>query len=458
MRRVSRVALAAAAAFAAAPSAHAAPTDLPGFTHVAGVPHGASEPPPADVGDGGPATAAWLEGITSLHQTHDGELLISEVGSPSRLRIVSAEGRIDTLPSGPLDTPKSVVGVRGGFAFVDGDEIKVVSVLGRATLRSGAAPYFPTDLAYAGVGTPPYGIFGDLWVTAGDEAGLLFHLSGTWRWEPHPTPPSTGVADRPGGGFYYTTALDTGVGGECHVWRKVGQGAPAVVAGTGACDQEPAATATGRPASEVALGFPKDVAATPDGGLVIVEQTRVSRVSPDGAFSVIYDEGFGGDQPRPQPDGIAVAADGDVVFSLGSQIFRYDGNFAPGPGVIDPPQPLPEPQPPGPGPSPPPAPEPKPQPRSRPKPTASLARPAYRLASGRRLRLTFRSSQAGRYRLDLLRRGRLVKRVTGRARRGATTIAFRVALAPGAYRLALTVTAGTTRATAGARLSVTRRR
>ena len=71
------------------------------------------------------------------------------------------------------------------------------------------------------------------------------------------------------------------------------------------------------------------------------------------------------------------------------------------------------------------------------KPTAALTKRSYSVKRGKRLRLTFTASHAGRYRLDVRRSGKRVKRLSGKARPGRNTVAFKVTLKPGRYTLRL---------------------
>jgi hypothetical protein len=189
----------------------------------------------------------------------------------------------------------------------------------------------------------------------------------------------------------------------CHVYAD-----GRIVAGSGDCGPH-------------ALDFPQDVEATPDGGLVLAERSRVSRIAPDGTHSVLHPEGA---------DGLEVTPDGDVLFSTGGRIYRYDGNFVP--RTVTPPWESPAP------PAVPPPPVPAPPARPVATPTAILSRRAYTVTRGRRLRLTFTASRAGRYRLDVTRGGRRVKRLSGSARAGRNTRTFKVTLKPGRYALRLT--------------------
>ena len=121
-----------------------------------------------------------------------------------------------------------------------------------------------------------------------------------------------------------------------------------------------------------------------------------------------------------------------MIFGVGGrQILRLDTNYAPPPATPQNPNPVP-PQPalPLPGPEP-----------VASVLTASLGKAAYKLHKGKKLRLKFQASEAGKYRLDILRRAKRVKRARGPVDAGENAIAIRLKkLKPGRYKLALTVT------------------
>ena len=154
-------------------------------------------------------------------------------------------------------------------------------------------------------------------------------------------------------------------------------------------------------------------------------------MGPDGIISTIYASGTGvPDFPGSPLRGLDVTADGDVIFGVGGrQILRLDTNYAAPPATPQNPNPVPpQPSPPGPGPV------------ANPL-TASLAKANYKLRKGKKLKLKFQASEAGKFRLDILRRAKRVKRASGPVEAGENAIAIRLKkLKPGRYKLALTVT------------------
>ena len=127
-----------------------------------------------------------------------------------------------------------------------------------------------------------------------------------------------------------------------------------------------------------------------------------------------------------------ITPDGDVIFGVdGRRILRLDTNYAAPPATPQNPNPVPpQPAPPPPGPG----------PIANPL-TASLGKSAYKLHKGKKLRLKFQASEAGKYRLDILRKAKRVKRASGPVEVGENAIAIRLTkLKPGRYKLALTVT------------------
>ncbi len=247
----------------------------------------------------------------------------------------------------------------------------------------------------------------------------------------------TGIDAWPGAGQLIASKGNDGAD-DCRIRKDMPGSAIQVVANAqgfcaGARPFTQPAPGDGGPAIDAWLRFPSDVEVTPDGGYIIADGDRLRRVTPDGIISTIYAAGTGiSDFPGPAPRGLAVTPDGDVIFGVdGRRIMRLDTNYAAPPATPQNPNPLP------PQPEPPPAPVPGPVATAL---TASLGKAAYKLRTGKKLRLEFQASEAGKYRLDVLRRAKRFKRASGPVTAGENAIAIRIALEPGRYKLALTVT------------------
>jgi hypothetical protein len=416
----------------------------------------------ASRGDGGPATAARFHRVDGLDWSTSGSLLVAD-GDDGRIRRITPAGKIVTNRSEGLDDPVAVVSTgwqpsdplqRHSFVAADvgDDTVEDWQLLtDHVTWRESVAmeEIDARDIEAAGNG---------YWVV--DPSGeTVWHLTfvgaPTHRWVQSPSleglDEPTGVGDLPGGGFLVATD------GDCRIRRRTGGGTQ-IVAGTGFCaGRENGGNGDGGPATASHLGFPIDVEATPDGGFVLIERDRVRRVAPDGKISTVFVTGFSfsPDFPAPEPTALEVTPDGDTLIGLERRVLRFNTNYAPAatPAPTPPNNPLPPPPPPPPTP-PPPGPG-----AIAPKPlTASLAKSAYKVAKGKRLRFVFTAAGAGRYTLEIRKGRRLAKRFKGAAKAGKNTVKKKVKLKPGRYKLTLRLKAGGTTATDTAKLRVTRAR
>jgi hypothetical protein len=433
-------------------AAPAASAQLPPHTVVAGT---AAEVEGGNRGDGGPATAAAFDGIDGLDHVGDGSILVAD-GDDGRVRRIA--------PDGIVHTNSDAAGLQ-----------QPVAVVGTGWMPS--APWAPHSFVAAGIAgvgrvsswsldTNTYTlqdstITDDLLAT---DIDVMSDGSGFWvvdrfngvlsarfndflmKWDVAPAfegeDEFMGVGTLPGGGFLAVT------GDDCRVWRKLPDRAAEPVAGNGFCASGPAAASAGDggPATAALLWHPEDVEATPDGGFVVRETDRIRRVAPDGTISTYFALMAQNEQPPPHPTAIEVTPDGDLLLGLERRILRFDTNYAPSQPPPPPPggNPNPNPQPPPPGDTP------------KAKLSAALAKSAYKVTRGKRLKLKVTASAAGSYRLDVLRKGKRVKRKSGKVKAGANTIAFKAKLKPGRYKLKLSLSAGGGTATDTATLTIRR--
>jgi hypothetical protein len=439
---VALLLVAAPAASAQYPNEIKPPTDFPGFSLVAGA------YPEGEEGEGIPAVSAQLHGVLSLSWS-DGSILISE---GDRIRHVDPAGIIRTIEDDDVDRVTGIIGGPGGFVVADSgsDTVSMFSgLLGggeQLVLDGGPDPFRPIDVA-AGGAPILGGTWGSLWILDLDELGLVSHTFNGWGWDPVAEPwDAEGVGERTGGGVLYAERGGFGAEQDCRIYAVV-SGGRTPVAGEGGCAGGGGLVGHGKPADQVRLSYPVDVEGTPDGGFVITEHERLSRVAPDGTYTVLFTAEVPDDLgPILLMDGLDVTDDGDVIFSWGDQVWRYDGNFTAttAPPVVNP-SPNPNPQPP-----------PPPGATTAVKPSAKLAKDAYKVKRGKQLKLKVTASAAGSYKLDVLRKGKRVKRKAGKVKPGANTIAFRARLKTGAYKLKLTLTTATGTATDTAALKIHR--
>jgi Fibronectin type III domain/NHL repeat len=254
-------------------------------------------------GDGGPATQAALNTPNDVDLQADGGFLIADARN-ARVRRVSPDGAITTVAgngdigfsgdggpatSAELIAPLGVAATAdGGFLIADAGEARVRRVSPTGTITT-----------VAGNGVP--GFSGD---GGAATAAQLFAPSG--------------VAAMSDGGFLIADA------GNMRVRRVFPNGTITTVAGTGTAGF----SGDGGPATAAQLGLnsPYSVAVTADGGFVLgdINNARVRRVSPIGVITTIAGTGSrgtsgdGGPATAAQintPFGVAVAADGSVLFA-----------------------------------------------------------------------------------------------------------------------------------------------
>ncbi|MGC1166274.1 MAG: hypothetical protein WA862_09195, partial [Solirubrobacterales bacterium] len=260
-----------------------------------------------------------------------------------------------------------------------------------------------------------------------------------------------------GGGFLVATVGDGGPA-DCRVRRVSAAGTVTTLAGTGVC----ASGADGGAAAATPIDTPGDLAAMPDGSILLIEgypERRLRRIAPDGTIETVQATNpFGGFDfpfghiPFPEAAGLAASPDGSALVasapadpSRGGRVVRLGGDpasppqqqpkgtgHAGGEGAAPPPQPSPLPR----------------------RLKVSLARSAYSVVTGGRLALRVDASVAAGYRLTLKKGGavRLSKR--GRVAAGMRKLRLRIGLPPGRYRLALELTGAGQRATDTASLTV----
>jgi hypothetical protein len=246
------------------------------------------------------ATDAELTGPIDLSASSDGSFLIVEA---ERVLRVDAAGRIATVVAGH-DVADAAALPDGSVLVAEATEVVRVAQDGTTEVVAGSA-----NGGFSGDGGPA-------------TAAQLQYASG--------------VAPLPGGGF-----LIADLGNE-RIRLVAADGTISTVAGSGSPDS-PTFGGDGRPAVKARLGYPADVAATPDGGFVIADMYnyRVRRVGPDGKITTIAGGGRrkAGSGDRATSDSIglvsdvAVAANGDILFS--SQAYRpYNSAFRVTGGVL----------------------------------------------------------------------------------------------------------------------------
>ena len=261
---------------------------------------------PGNSGDGGPARDAQLNSPHGVAVTLDGGFLIADTVN-NEVRMVSAAGVItrvagtgtpgDSGDGGPaLDAQlRNPIGVVANITFLG----FLIADSGNSVVRQADYPFGPGAIGrVAGTGTRG---------NSGDE--LNFPL---------------GVAVTADGGFLIADTYN-------HVVRKESAVALiTVVAGTGT----PGDSGDGGPAIDAQLNMPAGVAATADGGFLIVDngnnQVRkvsaagvITRVAGNGTPGNSGDDGPAADAQLNRPIGVAVTADaGFLIADSGNHVVR----------------------------------------------------------------------------------------------------------------------------------------
>jgi hypothetical protein len=307
-------------------------------------------------GDGGPATQAYIGSDVGVAAMADGSYLVAHQASPA-VRRVLPDGTITTVAGngtagysgdGRPATAASLDGVSqaipapdGGYLIADPNnnvvrrvapDGTISTVAGKQSLGAGfggdggpatsAQLSFPFDVAFMPDGSfliadkdtarvRRVGTDGIISTVAGGGASLGDGGAATSAALQEPS----GVTPTADGGFLIADAAHNRI-------RKVLGGTITTVAGNGTA----ASTGDGGPATAAALNRPVRTALEADGGYLIAEQNgnRVRRVAPDGTISTIAGTGtagFSGDGgPATQAQigrafGVAVLPSGDILIA-----------------------------------------------------------------------------------------------------------------------------------------------
>jgi hypothetical protein len=265
---------------------------------------------PDSSGDGGPATAAGLDGPTDVSLTGDGGYLICEergrlvrrVAPDGTIRTVAGNGQGGSAGDGgpavnaQINNPVSVASTGdGGFLVTDtaDDRIRRVGSDGKISTVAGGGTAGPGD---GGAAT---------------AAQLSAPVS---------------VAPTADGGFLITER-DTP-----RVRKVASDGTIATVAGTGT----PGFSGDGGPATAAQFTKPGDAIPTADGGFLVADRDngRIRQVAPNGTITTVAGGGTGSlDQTRPatdadlaNPAGLALLANGAfLITDIGAQRVLHVG-------------------------------------------------------------------------------------------------------------------------------------
>lgn len=306
-------------------------------------------------GDGGPATGAYIQSDVGVTALPDGSYLIAHQASPA-VRRVMPDGTITTIAGngvagysgdgGPA-TAASLDGVSiavpapgGGYLIADPNNNAVRRVApdgtistvaggngagfsGDGGLATAAQVRFPYDIAFMPDGSYLIAAKDNQRIRRVDTAGNISTVAGGGGALGDGGPATaaqllepSGVTATPDGGYLIADSSDQRI-------RKVAaDGTITTVAGTGAAG----GAGDGGPATAAQLNRPDRTALQADGGFLIAEETgaRIRRVAPDGTISTVAGNGtagFSGDggpatgAQLNQPIGVSVLPSRDILIA-----------------------------------------------------------------------------------------------------------------------------------------------
>jgi NHL repeat len=257
----------------------------------------------------------------------------------------------------------------------------------------------------------------------------------------------TGVATTADGGFLIGDTENDRV-------RRV---SPAGIITTAAGNGVNGFSGDGGPATAAQLGTPQGVAATADGGFLIadISNNRVRRVSPEGRITTVAgggtlappavgDGGLATAARLEVPIGVAATADGGFLIAdfFHNRVRFVDADLRSPRGPQGPTGPQ--------GATGPSGPQGSPGPAARAPLALALAQTRLTARVRRAVTLRYAATEGASVQVRVMRRGRTVARVRGRARDGSNSIRVRVPARAGRYQLRLTATTADGRV-AGAR-------
>lgn len=325
-----------------------------------------------ELGDGGPAVDALIQGPTGLARDDDGNLYI--VSDAGRVRKVAADGTISTFAGGgepaegngdggpatdaSLERPFDIVFDDDGNAYISDTEGYVRKVTPDGTISTfagGGEVGLEGDIGDGGPATEAYlgtpsGLAwheGELYIAGGftglirkvDKTGTISTIAGSAELGVmvalSPLDEPLGLVygiDVDAAGNVYIASTFFGDGGI--VWKLDTSGDLTIVAGREVTedDEFPAAFGDGGPATDAVLDAALGVAVHPSGALVIASGSSVRAVNPDGVISTIAGEPDAPGLVRLQGTelelnvaiGVHIDKDDTVIFSdaVNAQVWR----------------------------------------------------------------------------------------------------------------------------------------
>lgn len=317
---------------------------------------------PGFSGDGGQATLAQIWAPTGVAAAPDGSVLFADAGN-HRVRRVAPDGTISTLAgtgvaglsgdggratSAELQFPLDVALMPdGGFVIADQGNAVVRRVAPDGTISTfagtvgergsagdgGPATQAQLEGAFSVTVMPDGSVlisdFYDARIRRVDPSGIIstFAGNGTKGWDGDGGPASAASLRWPAG---IAVARDGGVliadSGNDRIRRVAPNGTISTIAGPQIAGRASGYSGDGGPATAARLSSPRDVAAAPDGSVIVVDSGngRIRRIDPAGNIATIAGSdarGYSGDGGPAtaagfdSPPGAAIAPNGDLLIS-----------------------------------------------------------------------------------------------------------------------------------------------
>lgn len=278
-------------------------------------------------GDGGPATAAQLNGPSSVALAADGSIYIADSGN-NRVRRVALDGTISTV-AGTGSTISNLNNPAPACSF-SGDGGPAVN----------AQLCEPAQVLFDSTGNLYVSDYGNRRVRRIAPDGTISTIAGNGQPDPDTSNPgSSGNGGPPiHATFYGADGSVFDAAGNLYVSESLGSvirkispsGTVSTFAGTG----QTGYSGDGGPATQAMLFHPGPLAIDPDGNLfVITADSRVRKISPDGIISLVAGTGTGSGTNRAQGDGgpaidATLNEPGEVAFDTQGNIYIADTSNA----------------------------------------------------------------------------------------------------------------------------------